>query len=149
MESFIWKMRRPTSANTRCRVNAPGLAAESVKLKFSSQPQTIRLRRGRSQAGRLIEAGTGFAIPGAKVRAADMDKEKFPSQDAVTDADGRFAFDTLGDVNYTLFVPGTQQSSLEKFFPDGNTNIVLAVKLYEWSQIKAVPPASGAQAKMR
>jgi beta-lactamase regulating signal transducer with metallopeptidase domain len=140
----------PDVGEYTAQVNAPGFAAEGVKLKFSSQPQTIRLRRGRSLAGRVIEAGTGYAVPGAKVRAADLDKEKYPDQDTVTDADGRFFFNTLGDVNYTFFVYETLFSP-EKHFPDGSTNLVLAVKLYEWSQIKTVtpaPPPLDAQAKL-
>jgi beta-lactamase regulating signal transducer with metallopeptidase domain len=122
------------------QADAPGFLAESVRLDFGSQPQTIRLKRGRTLAGRVVEAGTGYAIPDAEVRALDYDSGKLPMVTTRTDDAGRFAFDTLGDVNYSLFVADTEARSDTKYRADGSTNVVLPVKLYEWSRLKPIPP---------
>jgi len=145
---FHFENATPDVGEYTAQANAPGFGAERVTLKFSSQPQAIHLKRGRSLGGRVIEAKTGYPIPGLRVSAMDLDKVKFPNQDTVTDADGRFSFSTLGDVKYTFYVQEAQPLTDRKYYPDGSTNLVLAVKLYEWSQIKAVPPASDAQAKL-
>jgi len=121
-------------------VNAPGTMAERVALDFGAQPQTIRLKRGHTLAGRVTETGTGYAIPDAEVRALDYDRNKLPMITTRTDADGRFEFNTLGEVNYTLFVEGGQIMSDKKFHADGNTNVSLAVKPYIGSQLKPKRP---------
>jgi hypothetical protein len=122
------------------QADAPGAMAESAKLDFGSQPQTLRLKRGRTLAGRVVQAGTGYAIPDTEVRALDYDREKLPTLTTRTDADGRFAFKTLGDVNYTLYVEGVQLLSDKKYRADGSTNVVLSVKIDEGSQVKPKAP---------
>jgi beta-lactamase regulating signal transducer with metallopeptidase domain len=115
---------------------ASGWMTERVKLDFKSQPQTIRLKRGRTLAGRVVEAGTGYVIPGMEVRALDFDQHKLPMLTTHTDAEGRFEFTMLGDVNYTLYADGGQLIGNQKFRADGTTNLTLTVKLYEWSKLK-------------
>ena len=109
---------------------------ELVKLDFAAQPQLIHLRPGRSLGGRVVEAGTGLAITGVEVRALDFDRNQLPMLTTRTDENGRFAFSTLGEVNYTLYVEDGQLLSEKKFRADGNTNILLTVKLYGWSKAK-------------
>jgi beta-lactamase regulating signal transducer with metallopeptidase domain len=122
-------------------VAAPGVMAETIKLKFGAQPQTIRLKRGRTLGGRVIEAGTGLAIPGAEVRAWVAPGAQ-PQQTTHTDADGRFEFDTLGAGAYTLFIEDGQQFSNPTYEADGSTNLVVKVKLYPWSKVKPKAPDS-------
>ena len=119
--------------------NVPGVMAEIVKLDFGSQPQTIRLQRGQTLAGRVVEAGTGYAIPNAEVRAWVLDG-KLPMLTTQTDADGRFEFTTLGNGDYTLYVADGQLLSNKTFRADGDTNVVLPVKLYAWSKVKPKAP---------
>jgi beta-lactamase regulating signal transducer with metallopeptidase domain len=116
--------------------DAPGAMSEIVKLDFGSQPQTMRLKRGRSLAGRVVEAGTGRAIPNAELRAGDFEGQNLPVLATRTDADGRFEFTTLGDGNYTFYSSEGQLLTDKKFRADGSTNVVLAVKLYAWSKVK-------------
>ena len=111
-------------------IDAPGVLAENVKLNFRSQPQTIRLQRGRMLGGRVVEAGTGYPIPGMEIRALDYDQNKLPMLTTHTDADGRFEFTSLGDANYTLYPDGGEllprpQSGNQKFRADGRTNLTL------------------------
>jgi hypothetical protein len=120
--------------------DAPGAMSEIVKLDFGSQPQTIRLKRGRTLAGRVVQAGTGYAIPNSEVRAGDFWRNNLPVLTARTDADGRFEFTTLGDGSYTFYSSDGQLIPDKKFRADGNTNVVLAVKLYEWSKAKPKAP---------
>ena len=126
-------------------VTAPGMMTERLKLKVGSQSQTIRLQRGRTLAGRVVEAGTGYPIPGMEVRALDYESNKLPMQTSHTDADGRFEFTSLGDANYTLYPDGGElldrpASGNLKFRADGRTNLTLRVKLYEWSKLKPKAP---------
>jgi beta-lactamase regulating signal transducer with metallopeptidase domain len=119
---------------------APGVMDECMKLDFDSQPQTFRLKRGRSLAGRVVQAHTGYAIPDVDVTAADFDDGVMPTVKMRTDADGRFAFNTLGDFKYSFIFGDGQLLSDEKFHANGNTNVVLPLKLYEWSKAKPKAP---------
>ena len=119
----------------------PGLLAEKVVLNFSAQPQIIRLKRGRTLAGRVVDSVSGQPIPEMEVRALDYESNKLPMQTTHTDADGHFEFTSLGDANYTLYPDGGELLGRPtygnlKFRADGRTNLVLTVKLYEWSKLK-------------
>jgi beta-lactamase regulating signal transducer with metallopeptidase domain len=116
-------------------VSAPGARAECVKLDFKSSPQLIRLKAGQVLAGRVVQTGTGFAIPGMEVRAADFELFKLPMQTTRTDANGRFRFNSLGPVKYAFFVDGGQIIGPHEFRA-GDTNVTLSVKLYEWSKLQ-------------
>jgi uncharacterized GH25 family protein len=127
----------PECGEYAVEVGAPGAMSELVRPDFGSQPQTIRLKRGRTLAGRVVQAGTGYAIPGLQVSAVDLDQNKaLPSVATRTDAAGRFEFTTLGDGNYSFFFGDGQLLHDKKFRADGSTNVVLQVKLYDWSKVK-------------
>ncbi len=124
-------------------VEAPGVQDEQVKLDLGSQPQTIRLKRGRTLAGRVVEAGTGNPVPAVQVSAADAEHYKVPMQKTQTDAAGRFEFNSLGDGNYTFYVAAGEFQPSKKYHADGSTNIVLTVKFQGGSSRKPnSPPAS-------
>jgi beta-lactamase regulating signal transducer with metallopeptidase domain len=123
----------------------PGLMAENVKLESRSQPQVIRLQRGRKLAGRVVESGTGFAIPGAEIRAFAPTQPKLPSLSTRADSDGRFEFASLGDASYSLYVSGARVLPENNYRADGSTNLALAVKLYEWSKLKPSGPPEAAR----
>jgi beta-lactamase regulating signal transducer with metallopeptidase domain/type II secretory pathway component GspD/PulD (secretin) len=131
----------PALGHYSVQLNAPGVMAESVKLNFGSQPQTIRLKPGRKLAGRVVEAGTGYALTNTEVRAWVVESQ-LPQQTTRTDADGHFEFTTLGDGNYTFFCGEGQVLTDKKFRADGRTNVVISVKLYEWSKVKPKVPAA-------
>ena len=135
----------PDMGRYSVEIDAPGMMAASVELIFRSQPQTIRLQRGRTLAGRVVEANSGYPIPGMEIRALDYEQNKLPMLTTHTDADGHFEFTTLGDVNYTLYPDGGEllprlNSGNQKFRADGRTNLTLTVKLYEWSKLKPKAP---------
>jgi hypothetical protein len=127
----------PENGNYSVQLEPPGVVAESAKLDFDSQPQTIRLKRGRTLAGRVVEAGTGCVIPYADVEALEQDRAVIPVIMTRTDSDGRFAFTTLNDAIYELDVLDNRHGiSANKYRADDSTNLVLAVKLAEGSQLK-------------
>jgi protocatechuate 3,4-dioxygenase beta subunit len=133
---FRMENMTPDLGKYSVEVDAPGMMAEMIKLDFGSQPQTIRLKRGRTLAGRVVQAGTGYAIPNTDVRAADSEHFQLPMLTARTDADGRFEFTALGDADYTFYCQGGQLVPDKKYRADGSTNLVLAVKLYEGGNVK-------------
>jgi beta-lactamase regulating signal transducer with metallopeptidase domain len=134
---FRMENMTPEAGMYSLEVKAAGALTERVKLNFGSQPQTIQLKRGRTLAGHVVETGTGRFVPNVEVSATDLDHLQLPMARTRTDADGRFEFNTLGDGSYTVFVQGGDLSSGKKFRADDSTNVVLSVKLYEWSQAKA------------
>jgi beta-lactamase regulating signal transducer with metallopeptidase domain len=126
---------------------APGLMSQSIDLR-SDKPQTIRLKKGLAIAGRLVEFGTGYPIPGAEVRALDYEKNSAPMQTTTTDGDGRFAFTTLSDVAYTLYVQDGQLPKEVKVRPKSAAAVTLTVKLPAWSKLqpkKPSPPVAQAE----
>ena len=118
----------------------PGAMTVSFKLNFGSQPQIIRLQRGRILGGRVVQGGTGYAIPDAEVRALNYALGNLPMLTARTDANGRFQFTSLGDAKYTFYVDGAQCDSNQEFRADGNTNVLLTVQLLAGSLIKPGAP---------
>ncbi|HMP84175.1 MAG TPA: hypothetical protein PKA41_15870 [Verrucomicrobiota bacterium] len=118
------------------QVNAPNQMAERVKLEFGSQPQTIRLKRGHTLAGRVVEADTGLVVPDVEVRASDFEHYKLPMLKTRTDANGRFEFTSLGDTEYRFYVEAGQMMDNRQYRADGSTNLTLTVKLYEWSKAR-------------
>jgi beta-lactamase regulating signal transducer with metallopeptidase domain/5-hydroxyisourate hydrolase-like protein (transthyretin family) len=124
----------------------PGMMAALVKLDFARQPQVIRLNPGRVLGGQVVDAATGWPIPGMEVRALDYESSKLPMQTTHTDDDGRFLFNTLGDGNYTFYPDGGELLNSPangnlRFHADDRTNLVLRVKLYDWSNLKPKAPA--------
>jgi hypothetical protein len=130
----------PEEGDYLVEVEAPGMMAEPIKLHFGSQPQTIRLQQGRTLGGRVVQAGTGYAIPYAELRTQNFDSDHLPIVTTRTDADGYFQLTTLSDANYSLFCPDGQLSPSQKFHANGTTNIVLTAKLYPWSRVKPKAP---------
>jgi beta-lactamase regulating signal transducer with metallopeptidase domain/uncharacterized GH25 family protein len=139
---FYLEEMTPEVGNYSVEWHKPGVMAERVQLEFVSQPQTIRLQPGRTLAGRVVEAGTGYAIPNTEVRAWVVEGQ-LPQQTTRTDADGHFEFTTLGDGNYTFFCGEGQVLTDKKFRADGRTNVVISMKLYEWSKVKPKAPVVG------
>jgi len=72
-------------------------------------PVVVRLERGLTASGVLIEAKTGKPIPGAEVRLAAGDYGRTHFRGPIrtkTDARGEFRFDGLEDLQYAAYVDG-------------------------------------------
>lgn len=107
---------------------------------------TIRLQRGYTLRGRLIDAETGWPIPDAQVSAEALtsigDFQRVRSSDGVTDEDGRFVFTSLNDERYRLFVPGLDFDSLAAREVVGGQDdpVELRGTLQSWSGLKPRRP---------
>jgi beta-lactamase regulating signal transducer with metallopeptidase domain/uncharacterized GH25 family protein len=129
----------PELGNYTIYVKVPGIEAEIVSLKFGSQPQTIQAKRGFNLAGRVVDAETGQPIADTDVRAYDSGHPGVqPMMSARSDANGRFEFKSLGDEMYSFYCSDGQVQQNFKAKADGSTNVVVPVKLYEWSKAKKV-----------
>jgi len=121
-------------------IDAPNAMAEMVRLDFAGQPQTIRLKHGRTLGGQVVQAGTGYPLPKTDVRTANFENKNVTMLTTQTDAHGRFEFNTLGEGNYSFYFTDGAMLSNETFHADGNTNLVLPVKLYAWSKMQPKAP---------
>ena len=86
---------------------------------------TIRLEQGRSLTGVVVQAGTGWVVPGALVKASPTRYTKDTYGRAVetrTDGQGRFHFSNLEPRAYVLRVNGAlPKGATVEQLPDGRT----------------------------
>ena len=74
------------------RADVPG----SIVVAEGEETATeIRLLRPTAVVGKIVERGTGRPVPGFKVTLIDRSGRKHRSEDATTDADGRYALTSL------------------------------------------------------
>ena len=117
-----------------------GLRAERVDIDADRALQTIQLKKGFTLSGQVIEENTGHIIPNAEIRAVTFDQPaSWPEQKTTTDAQGRFQFTTLADVEYNFYFDGGQDPKQRKVNPAVTTNIAVAIKLSPGSQLKPAP----------
>jgi len=130
----------PDAGKYAVNLSAPGCQSENVDVDFSRLPMKLQLKRGLKISGQVVEAGTGNVIPDAEVRAWTMDSQ-LPAQTTLTDADGRFEFNTLGNATYHLFVSGANfQPDTSDEFAAGRTNLLLKVTPYPGSRLQPKAP---------
>lgn len=74
------------------------------------QPVEIRLGRGLSASGVLINSKSGKPIPGAEIRLVPREFRQATFKGSIrtkTDATGQFRFEGLEDLEYTAYIDGT------------------------------------------
>ncbi len=69
--------------------------AEIAVVEGKEASAEIRLLRPTAVVGRIVERGTGKPVPGFMVTLIDRSGRKHRSEDAMTDADGRYALTSL------------------------------------------------------
>jgi beta-lactamase regulating signal transducer with metallopeptidase domain/uncharacterized GH25 family protein len=123
--------------------HAPGWSAEFIDVNFSRLPLIIRVSPGLKLAGRVVESGTGYAIPDAEISVSDM-KNKFPMQKTRTDADGRFEFTTLGNTSYQFFVAGAgiEKPARNSVKPGSAAPLEVEVRPWPGGRLKPRPPSA-------
>ncbi|MEO0446257.1 MAG: M56 family metallopeptidase, partial [Verrucomicrobiota bacterium] len=130
-------------------IDVPGHLPKRYALTGSRDEQLIRLERGQSIRGVVVEASTGKVIPGAEVYAtrAKYVEDAYPSWFDTADADeqGRFEFTNLPPGEFKVLTrSGTFPSKVAPVVEAGQPEeVVLEVELYEWSKLLPVPPGSG------
>lgn len=123
--------------------HVPGYQAVSQRVDFKKLPIMVRLAKGLSLEGVVLDQASGDPIPNAQVNAMpqyDSAKNTIPLQ-ATTDADGRFKFAEMADQHYDLMVGDAEGPRLP--VRGGQTkSATLRVKPYSWSALKPVKKTS-------
>ena len=119
-----------------------------ASLNPGGAPTEIRLKRGHVLTGRVVDAKTGWPIPGLDVTAGrerHVKGESFAFEaESSTDDEGRFRFSNLPDVTVHL---GVRMATIEGPNPiralatDQASPVEIRVNLPAWSKLKPVAPA--------
>ncbi len=118
-----------------------------IEFETSDSPLTIRLEKGYTVEGKVIEAESGYPVPGVEVYAIASPYDNMPTAEAesTTNEDGFFRFSNLGQGKYRL---NTRNSKLvgprEEHEVSGGQeeSVSLEIEIYEWSELKPSMPDS-------
>ena len=123
-------------------VRCPGFRTKTLTIDFGQLPLVVRLEAGLTVKGQVIEASSGLAIPRVEVRALDRNS-RWPMEQVVTDAVGRFEFSTLNDTTYWLYVDGASFSGSQppEIRPGETREMVLKVTPYPGSPLQKTAAA--------
>ena len=129
----------------------PGFQRHEETYDPRDKDLTVQLKKGLRVTGQVIDAETGWPIPGVEVYALPYpfspERTGYLDADVKTDDAGQFKFTTLDSGDYRLNI---RQGNVE-----GNREVIvnardneptqLRVQLSEWSKLKPRPPAEPAQ----
>jgi beta-lactamase regulating signal transducer with metallopeptidase domain len=133
----------------RAIAEAKGYQPGEAALRPGGPPAEIRLERGHVLEGRVLDAKTGWPIPGVSVYAhrinwAAGERYAYEAQ-GKTDEQGRFRFSNLPEGSWTLNDRnGLQWETPHKthaFGVDGPEPIEIRATLPSWSDLKPRAPA--------
>lgn len=124
--------------------HVPGFQPVNQKFNFNKLPLVVRLEKGLSLEGAVVDAATGDPIPNAQVTAMPPydSKKNSNSLQATTDGDGRFKFTDMAAQEYVLMV-SDGESPRTTVRGGQTTPVTLRVKPYSWSKLKPAKKASG------
>jgi hypothetical protein len=123
-----------------------------MKIKPRSRPIGIRLKRGYSLSGIVIDDATGWPIPGARVSAEAVKRSgeagDWAAAEQDTDNEGRFQISRLDNKReYRLYLPGADivnRKRTDTVTGGQAEQVTLRVKLASWSRLEPLePPAEG------
>ncbi len=119
-----------------------------VKLSPGGPSAQVRLKRGRVIGGRVVDAKTGWPIPGVELYARSQNQDPLPPRfyeaEGKTDDAGRFRFSNLEDGTYTLGDRNglkRQESENVQEIATGQDRVELRATLPAWSTIQLRNPA--------
>jgi beta-lactamase regulating signal transducer with metallopeptidase domain/5-hydroxyisourate hydrolase-like protein (transthyretin family) len=93
----------PSSGKVRLTLHGPGMRGIIVEADLKKLPLSVHLEPGRKMSGQVLNKKTGKPVPQATVSASTADMDligRLPPEKTVTDDQGRFVLDTLGEANY-------------------------------------------------
>lgn len=113
-----------------------------VELPLDGKPVVLRLKRGQTLTGQLLDDATGRPIAGGQVVAYPTDhRSPSCSAEGLTDQQGKFRFSNLDDREYQF----CGSNGLDPVNPTasawrpGQTSVTVRVKIAEWSDFKPQP----------
>jgi beta-lactamase regulating signal transducer with metallopeptidase domain len=127
----------------------PDRGYQSVQMEITpdKRPIDIRLQKGYSLTGVLLDDATGWPIPGARVCAEAAKKSgtagNHSQADDGTDEDGRFHFSSMGNREYRLYLPGADivnRQRADTVTGGQAEQVTLRVALHKWSDLKPRKP---------
>jgi Zn-dependent protease with chaperone function len=118
-----------------------------ARLRTDGEPVAIRLETGRVVEGRVVDAATGWPIPGVEFYAqpaARQPGEPFVYEaEGKTDGEGRFRFSNLPDrpcrINDRSGLRWQTPQPAGLVHPGRSDAILIRATLPEWSKLKPVP----------
>lgn len=122
----------------------------SVPVTLDGRPVVLRLTRGGVVRGQVVDAETGWPIPGAEVLAVPLDWREGDTNvrreaEQKTDADGRFRFSTLDPGRpYGFSVSDAAMSRIPSEFvaiADSGKDLKIPITLSQRSTLTPVKPA--------
>jgi hypothetical protein len=135
----------------RAIVNAAGgYQPNEVPLKPGGPPVEIRPERGHVIEGRVLDAKTGWPIPGVRVYAErptwiDGRRNSFEAEEKA-DEQGRFRISSLPEGSWKLNdrdgLEWEQPHKTHVFGVDGPEPVEIRATLPSWSRLKPAPPAA-------
>jgi beta-lactamase regulating signal transducer with metallopeptidase domain/uncharacterized GH25 family protein len=148
---FVFQNVNP-GPNGTCTVRVKGLKGfrpANYEIKDLTKPVIIRLEKGLSATGRIIDDKTGWPIPGVEVRAyfsEEIDgKVQFESveAEAPTNDKGEFVFTNMSEHSYNLSFSGVNSDNprLPSMLIGGQEiPIIIRSTISEWSDLKPRKP---------
>ena len=126
----------------------PGFQRLEVPYQPDGADLVVQLKRGHRITGTIVDAETGWPIPGVEVYALPHpftpERSGYVDADNKTDETGRFEFTTLDDGEYRLGNRGGRFSDQTEIIVNSQSPEVgsFAITLYEWSKLAPVEPGS-------
>lgn len=125
------------------------------KLRGDGAAITIRLQRGLALKGQVVDAATGWPIPGVEMFAHLPPSEYRPGSTLIfeaeskTDGEGRFYFSNLPDrplkINDRSGLNWTEGQDDRTVIPGSPEPLLIRGALPEWSKLRPKPPAEEAE----
>jgi hypothetical protein len=131
------------------KINAgknPGYQAASVAFAPGGKPVKIRLKKGHEVRGQVLDAKTGWPVPGAEVYLMPKPHNRNPlgwvDADRETDENGRYLFSVLDDGEYSASVRSANLVNEAGIVVRGGQaeEVTMRVQLSESSRLKPLKP---------
>jgi len=124
-----------------------GYQPVKMQIKPKKRALKIKIRKGYTVSGRIIDDKTGWPIPGLRIFAEAVKKDDSGSDvvgaEADTDKDGRFRFSNMARKQYRLYsgyVDIKGDFNARKVTGGQEEEIILRVDISEWSKLKPRKP---------
>ncbi|MGB0581312.1 MAG: carboxypeptidase-like regulatory domain-containing protein, partial [Limisphaerales bacterium] len=124
----------------------PRYQKQRIALDLRTTKLDVPVELGRIVTGTVVDAVTGWPIPGCRIyalhRPYSTERSGFIDADSKTDHKGNFHFTTMDDGEYLINVSGGKMVGGDGVTVRGGQkeHVRLAVKLYDWSKLKPIDP---------
>ena len=147
---FVFKNVVPDlPGNYSIRFNQnPGFQKTVITYEPGSSDLLVQLKKGHRIHGTIVDAKTGWPIPGVEVYALphpySPERSGHVEADRKTNAQGQFEFTTLDEADYSLGIRSGKLAHKEKIIVNSKQANVgsVSITLNEWSKLHPVAPTN-------